>query len=58
MTDKNLTKPIKDCKVCGGITLADDLCNGCQEYKHRMEELRKTKARQKAFGNFWEEAGK
>lgn len=45
------------CEVCGGYVHANKLCAACITQKNKIEEIRRQKKRDAAFGNIWEEAG-
>ncbi len=43
------------CPVCGNFILSHmELCNPCQEQKNTMEEMKRQRKRDKAFGNPWD----
>lgn len=46
------------CEVCGySVVFFGKLCNKCNDQKKQVEEIRRQKKRDAAFGNVWEEAG-
>ena len=48
----------EECRVCQCPRVSwDGLCGDCIAHRDKVTEIRRQKARDKAFGNIWEEAG-
>lgn len=44
-----------ECPVCGGFMLGhQQFCTDCEKQKRQMEEMRRQRARDHAFGSIWD----
>jgi hypothetical protein len=42
------------CAVCGAFKHTfEDFCRDCTEHKRNMDEMRRARARRRAFGSIW-----
>lgn len=52
MSNSLIDQKTTECPICGDFKLAhDEYCRGCEEWKRNADNLKKARARRRAFGD-------